>query len=1066
MLTQEQLEAIFDQLSAKYSRYLDAEEGKEAFEAFKIDIKNINGSEIVNALIARGTESIVAFSEGRTPVLSQFGAIEQGQSSEIVKELLSDAPSIFPDALFSSNVVEQFLNFLNRNNQKNESQDFNIQEFKGKLNEFKGMLNDLLIKSSRAIFLIQAKETAKCLDLDDEATFKLIELVADPHNFDQFKDVITQLNEDFDKDIDLQRAINHELKVYNSDPKCQEKLRGLIQKTLQENASILYILQKLNIVSTQRFADMEETSLRSFRQEALLEEYRTSLEFTGFAFVDFTLEDIEALKTLKIKSFKEKIDLFYKIQGINAGNYKTTPFTSKEVLVLKSILDPANPLSAKFVELLGLSRSPFDEQGKISDFTKHFLDHLVPATTYSAAFNIKESLEGRALPSKVIPVAAGIERGKFKLTRLDSTDLRCYHLGDAVNCCLHAGGDAEQCIIDGITQPTSGFYVVTEKKGKGKEKICAAIYAFISRQGNLILDSIEPLNHNGKSEYAAVVRALVMDFANAVVQDTQRDSPIHRVCLGIGGNTDLCFDQDTLDYKALSDMHEQTQEHTFQYDDSTRVIVLAHSVAEEERLQRLITLVGAPEDSQPADEDTQEIRMIMRELLLTYCSRSFYNPSTRDESFSCRSKLKTAGLEYSFEATDSYKMRLKLDVFYKEAFALLLPSVCQDQNRDFRSLFFKKGVEINTTYSQSRTALCVACQNNQTETVKDLISAGADCNIADWDNRTPLHHAAKCGQKNTVAELIQAGADVNSVDCDQKTPIFGAVERGQTTTVKKLLDVGANFNTPDHYKKTPLHCAAFHGHTAIVRLLLDKGANINVPDVCKVTPLLAAVTNGHTYIVRLLLAASGINVNFPDDRGTTPLLHAVFNGQINIVKLLLASSGIDVDCQDNRGISALFYVSGRGQTDLARMLVGAGARVDCIDKNNVTPLLYAAANGHIDIVRILVGAGAPVDCIDKNNATPLLYAAAYGHIDIVQILVQADAPVDCIDKHNGTPLLYAVANGHIDIVQILVEAGANVHFVNYDGLTPIALAEKAGYAEIVRFLRESLMKPSNSIMKK
>jgi hypothetical protein len=653
MLTEEQLSSIFDAVAEKYSGYLDSEKGSTVFENFKSAIQQMN------------------------------------QPIDRVDELIASG----------SAVVTNFLKDLEQTNKSSQSVTARVSEkelaaFKGKLNGFKVTLQNLLMNSSRAIFLSEAEKEAMCLGIDEEAISKLITLAAHPNFFGQFKTIVNKLEKAFNKDLQLKTAIESALKACNpqvslEDPRRQENLRALINSTVQNNESLLYIVQNLNIVSTQRFADMnmKDISLSSFKKEVLLEAYRTSLE--------------------------------------------------------------------------GRSESPFDSEGYISKFTQHFLDHLVPATTYAAAVTLEKTIslkEQEELPEANLKKTN--EKGSYELRRINITPIDtdnpqhwlCYHLGDAVNCCLHAGGNSEQCIIDGLTKSTSGFYVITEKKGKGnaKEKICAAIYAFMSRKGNLVLDSIEPLNAHDKSEYASVVHDLVMEFAARVVQDTQREHPIQRVCLGTGGNTDLCFYEDTLTHKALPFKHEQTQEGTLQYGDSQRVVVLAHSAAEEERLQALInTLVGTREESDI--EDAQRLRIIVRELLLTYCSALFYIKET-DNVEQYIAHLKSKGLQQSFQRDEASEIQglLTLESFYKEAFTLMLRWVCQDRNIDFMNFFLKKGVDINTTDSHGKTALCTACRYGQTDTIRLLLDKVANINLADKKGKTPLFWAVRNGHIGAI----------------------------------------------------------------------------------------------------------------------------------------------------------------------------------------------------------------------------------------------------------------------------------------------------------------------------
>jgi ankyrin repeat protein len=794
MLTEKQLLSIFAAVAEKYGVYL-TEKGSDAFkafEAFQSTIQEINHPS------------------------PQFHEIE-----------IAD----------DGGVVAQFLEHLNKKKQQNQS-PLTTEYFQGELNGFKVKLQNSLMNSSRAIFLSEAKKEASCLGIDEEASSNLITFAATPNAFSQFKKIVANLKKAFDEDHQLKTAIESALRACNpevslGDPKRQENLRSLINSTVQKNESLLYILQNLNIVSTQRFAEIKDLSLSSFKKEVLLDAYRTSLE--------------------------------------------------------------------------GRSESPFDSEGHISKFTQYCIDHLVPATTYAAAVTLEKTIslkEQEELPEANIKKTN--EKGSYELRRINTTSVDadnpqhwlCYHLGDAVNCCLHAGGDSEQCIIDGLTEPTSGFYIVTEKKSRGnpKEKICAAIYAFISQTGNLILDSIEPLHAHGNSEYAAIVRELVIDFAATVVHDTQ----IQRVCLGTGGNTKICFNKDSMFNKQLPTLHEQTQGDTYQYD-SRQVIVLAHSASEEARLQALIdALVGTREESET--EDTQELRTIVRDLILTYCSDSFYVDKTNDID-DYRDLLKSKGLASLFQ-----KSKIPEE---QGVLTLLLCMAIENNNKNIQDILLKKGAQLN---------LAEASKLGRIDIVKTLLQEqGTDINCTDRFGETALLNAVKHDCLDIVRVLLATtlAIDVNRGDFIQRTPLFHAVQMKQREIVEALLSAGADINIPNTHGETALFYAA--QQREIVEALLSAGARVDFPNNRGETALFYAVQSGRIESIKALLQA-GADINFHNKRGETALFYAVQSGRIESIKALLDYPGIDVNCANQDGKTPLSLATEKNNSNIIMLL--------------------------------------------------------------------------------------------------------------------------------------------------
>ena len=143
--------------------------------------------------------------------------------------------------------------------------------------------------------------------------------------------------------------------------------------------------------------------------------------------------------------------------------------------------------------------------------------------------------------------------------KLPTSDLRSLILGRITSCCQSIGGNSEQCVKDAVTRPDNGLYVLL-KQTTGKTilspvfmpensinydafEIVGQSYAWISRTGNLVLDSLEcshDLNDNSCVP-SHVVQSILGAFAAKVLHE---HSSIKRITLGSGGNTpqDLGFD--------------------------------------------------------------------------------------------------------------------------------------------------------------------------------------------------------------------------------------------------------------------------------------------------------------------------------------------------------------------------------------------------------------------------------------------------------------------------------------------------------------------------------------------
>ena len=89
----------------------------------------------------------------------------------------------------------------------------------------------------------------------------------------------------------------------------------------------------------------------------------------------------------------------------------------------------------------------------------------------------------------------------YHLIKIPIDDPHPYLLGHLTNCCQSIGGHSEQCVIDGITLPENGFYILLkgdDKKGLFNAdsslnydafKLLGQGYVWLSDVGNVGFDS-------------------------------------------------------------------------------------------------------------------------------------------------------------------------------------------------------------------------------------------------------------------------------------------------------------------------------------------------------------------------------------------------------------------------------------------------------------------------------------------------------------------------------------------------------------------------------------------------
>lgn len=205
--------------------------------------------------------------------------------------------------------------------------------------------------------------------------------------------------------------------------------------------------------------------------------------------------------------------------------------------------------------------------------------------------------------------------------------------------------------------------------------------------------------------------------------------------------------------------------------------------------------------------------------------------------------------------------------------------------------------------------------------------------------------------------------------------------------------------------------------------------------------------------VRCLLEAGiggYIDHQYPD--GKTSLSLASRYGHSQIARLLV-EAGADKDCRDRGGKTALMHACEHGHFEAARLLVKTGADKDCSNNDGWTALMYASASGYLQVACLLVGAGADKDCQDRGGKTALMHASERGHLEVAKLLVGANK--DCSNNDGKTALMYASVSGHLGVARLLLQAGAGKDARDGRGFTALLLASECGHLGVARLLLEA-----------
>ena len=161
--------------------------------------------------------------------------------------------------------------------------------------------------------------------------------------------------------------------------------------------------------------------------------------------------------------------------------------------------------------------------------------------------------------------------------------------------------------------------------------------------------------------------------------------------------------------------------------------------------------------------------------------------------------------------------------------------------------------------------------------------------------------------------------------------------------------------------------------------------------------------------------------------GPTSVLNAVATKDKAGLRALL-KSGADVNAAMGDGLTAMHQVAIDGDTELAQVLIYAGANLKATTRlGGYTPLLLAAKAGDAAMIATLLKGGADANQSTTNGTSALMFAAASGNVAAVQALALKGADLAAKEKAMGqTALMFAAVGGRTDVVKFLISRGVDV----------------------------------------
>jgi uncharacterized protein len=188
----------------------------------------------------------------------------------------------------------------------------------------------------------------------------------------------------------------------------------------------------------------------------------------------------------------------------------------------------------------------------------------------------------------------------------------------------------------------------------------------------------------------------------------------------------------------------------------------------------------------------------------------------------------------------------------------------------------------------------------------------------------------------------------------------------------------------------------------------------------------------------MALAAAGKDSPMPD---------AARAGNWEVVRSLIKGGlkGDAVNVGDNDGTRPLHWAVRADETEIADLLIKAGADANAQNRLGVTALYLAAVNGNAAILRNLLDHGSNANQVEKSGETVLMVAARSGSTDAVRILLERGAKPNTTEPQlQLTALMIAAKEGFADVVRVLLEYKADIHMRSRTGAQPARKMPCAG----------------------
>jgi len=356
------------------------------------------------------------------------------------------------------------------------------------------------------------------------------------------------------------------------------------------------------------------------------------------------------------------------------------------------------------------------------------------------------------------------------------------------------------------------------------------------------------------------------------------------------------------------------------------------------------------------------------------------------------------------------------------------------KNGDIKEMrrLFVLGADVNYHNAAGYSALLVAALAGQFDAAEVLVVRGA--RFTDVEIGTLLLMIVETNNLSLLRLLTRQKADLNFRYEHGRTILWHAVEKQRWSIFDQLVKAGVDTSIKDNSGQTILMWTIENGMEKVAQMLKNYGLKLDPATAAKM--LREAVAKENTIKLRGLLPFV-VDVNPVYEDGFTPLWYAAIKGRTDIAEMLL-SAGADPNVKDKNKKSLLTYSLETRKFDLANRLIEYKATLSVQESNYL--LQKGVAIGDADLVRVVLKSGANVNQKFDDGMTPIWIAAFNNNREMVQILAAAGANINSKDNEGRTVLMWAIENNRKELAQVILANGANVNLLDNRKRTALSIA--------------------------